>query len=76
MEKIALAERIAFRVNAAREKQANMPVYQLARESGMNLDSVQRLCQGRSVQLSVWLLWHIAEALGTSIDMLTTEGRG
>ena len=62
MEKGALAERIAFRVNAAREKQDNMPVYQLAHRSGMNLDSVQRMCQGRPVQLSVWMLWHVAEA--------------
>ena len=76
MEKSALAERIAFRVNAAREKQDNMPVYQLAHRSGMNLDSVQRMCQGRSVQLSVWMLWHVAEALETTIDKLTTGGRG
>ena len=76
MEKSALAERIAFRVNATREKRGNMPVYQLAHKSGMNLDSVQRLCQGKSVQLSVWVLWHVAQALGTTIDHLTTGGRG
>ncbi len=75
MEKVALAERIALRVNTEREKQDNMPVYRLAHRAGMNLDSVQRLCQGKSVQLSVWMLLHVAAALGTTLDKLALEGK-
>lgn len=70
MEKRALARLIALRVNAAREKANNMPVYQLSSLSGMNLSSVQRLCSGNAVQVSAWMVKHVAEALDTTADAL------
>lgn len=45
-------------------------VHQLAKQSHVSLNAVQRICRGEGKQPSLWTVAQIAQALDMSIDYL------
>src|SRR6266567_4249329 len=48
-------------------------VHQLAKQSGIQLNAVQRICRGEGKQPSLWTIGALARVLDVSLDYLAGE---